>query len=606
MTEDPSLPFLSEIEPQSVSCDFSEARVRESDQRFRTTFENAAVGIALMAPDGRWFTVNKRFSEIVGYSAEELAGKTFVDITHPDDLAADLTQRRRVISGAISHFTIEKRYIRKDGSPIWVNLTVACVRKEGGSVDHFITMVEDISKRKEAEDLLKASEDRLRRIMNNLFAFVGVLTREGILAEINDPPVLIARLSRTDVIGKPFWDCYWWSFSEESKGRLRESFHRALQGETVRYDVDVRIGKGRFITIDFQLAPLKSERGEVLEVIPSGTDITDRKRVEAKLREREADLQLAQEAANLGRWQWDLRTEVLAWTDRCMSLFGFPPHAAVTYPMFLAAVHPEDRERVQAAIAAAIEQGTDYDVEIRAVWPDGSLHWIASKGRVYFDSGQPSRMVGVAFDITARKQAEEQMSYVLQEVDHRAKNLLSVVQAIVRQTAQTGTTGEFVELFSERLRGLAASQDLLVGNGWKGVALCDLARSQLAHFKDALGSRVKLSGPPIELNASAAQTIGMVIHELATNAAKYGALSNDVGRVFLDWSLNAGREGVVLAMAWSEHGGPPVAKPSRTGFGQTVLLRMAKDALNADVALDYERDGLRWRLRCPAGNALQA
>ena len=117
------------------------------------------------------------------------------------------------------------------------------------------------------------------------------------------------------------------------------------------------------------------------------------------------------------------------------------------------------------------------------------------------------------------------MSYALREVHHRSKNLLSVVQAIVRQTARTETRDEFVELFSERIRGLAASQDLLVGNKWKGVAVLDLIRSQLSHFKDALESRVRLAGPAIELNASAAQTIGMAVHELATNASKYGALS---------------------------------------------------------------------------------
>ncbi len=190
------------------------------------------------------------------------------------------------------------------------------------------------------------------------------------------------------------------------------------------------------------------------------------------------------------------------------------------------------------------------------------------------------------------------MSYALREVDHRSKNLLAVVQAIVRQTARTGTPDEFVELFSERIRGLAAGQDLLVGNRWKGVALLELARSQLAHFKDALGSRVKLHGAAIELHASAAQTVGMVIHELATNAAKYGALSNESGYVLLDWSIEHGS----FAMAWSERGGPPVAQPKRKGFGHTVLVRMAEEALDAEVSLDFAPEGLRWRLRCPAEN----
>jgi len=176
----------------------------------------------------------------------------------------------------------------------------------------------------------------------------------------------------------------------------------------------------------------------------------------------------------------------------------------------------------------------------------------------------------------------------------------------VRHTARTETRDEFVELFAERIRGVAASQDLLVGNKWKGVAVLDLIRSQLSHFKDALGSRVRLSGPALELNAPAAQTIGMAVHELATNACKYGALSNDTGSILLDWSLDESEEGLLLSIIWIENDGPPVMAPGRKGFGQTVLLRMAEDALDAKVRLEYEPAGLRWNLKCPAENALKA
>ena len=515
------------------------------------------------------------------------------------DQLNDLRQRARF--GAVP---LHRIYIRKDGSIVWVNLTVGSAKKANGSIDYFISVVEDITKRKEAEARLKDSEDRLRRILDNLFSFVGVLTREGILIEANEAPLRAAGLSREDVIGKPFWDCYWWSFSEDSRERLKQSFEHALRGETVRYDVDIRVGERRFITIDFQLAPRRNALGEIVEVIPSATDITDRRRAEVRLRESEADLQLAQDAANLGRWNWDLRTQDFTWTDRCKAFFGVPLDAPMSYEAFLVALHPDDRERIDAAVSEAINLGKDYDVEMRTICPNGSLHWIASKGRVYFDDGRPRRMMGVAFDITARKQAEEQMSYALREVTHRSKNLLSVVQAIVRQTARTETRDDFVERFSERIRGLAASQDLLVGNKWKGVLILDLIRSQLSHFKDALGSRVRLAGPEIELNASAAQTIGMAVHELATNACKYGALSNETGHVLVDWSLR-GEDNAVFSIGWSEREGPPVIRTNRKGFGQTVLLRLAEDALDAEVRLDYDPAGVQWRLRCPAENTLK-
>ncbi len=315
MTERPNVFPRPDNDLESVSGDFSEARMRESEQRFRTTFENAAVGIAHVAPDGRWLLVNRRFCEILGYSRGEMAGKTFQDVTHPEDLAGDLIFVNRMIAGEISQYSLEKRYIRKDGAIVWVNLTVGGAKKADGSIDYFISVVEDITKRKEAEARLKDSEDRLRRILDNLFSFVGVLTREGILIEANEAPLRAAGLSREDVIGKPFWDCYWWSFSEDSRERLKRSFERALKGETARYDVDIRVGEGRFITIDFQLAPLRNALGEIVEVIPSATDITGRRRAEVRLRESEADLQLAQDAANFGRWSWDLRTQELTWCN---------------------------------------------------------------------------------------------------------------------------------------------------------------------------------------------------------------------------------------------------------------------------------------------------
>ena len=342
-----------------------------------------------------------------------------------------------MLSGAISKYGMEKRYIRKDGAAIWVNMTAGSVKKADGAIDYFITMIEDIAKRKEAEERLKESEDRLRRILNNLFSFVGLLTTDGVLTDVNNAPLDVAGLSREDVIGKRFWDCFWWSYSDESRMRLRQAFERALSGEIVRYDTDVRVSGGRFITIDFQLAPLKNAAGQIAEIIPSAIDITERRRVEEKLRDREADLKLAQDAANLGRWSWDLRAGELFWTKRCKTLFGLAEDAAVTYEMFLDALHVDDCGRIDAAVKTAIAGGTDYDVEMRAVWPDRSLHWIAVKGRVYFEGVTPVRMVGVAFDITARKQAEEQMAFALREVDHRAKNLLSLVQAIARQTART-------------------------------------------------------------------------------------------------------------------------------------------------------------------------
>jgi two-component sensor histidine kinase len=179
------------------------------------------------------------------------------------------------------------------------------------------------------------------------------------------------------------------------------------------------------------------------------------------------------------------------------------------------------------------------------------------------------------------------------EVNHRSKNLLTIVQVIARQTAARSPQ-DFVNTFSGRLRALAANQDLLVKSEWQRLDLADLVRSQLEYFGET-GSRIIVSGPPVTVPPSAAQALGMALHELATNAAKYGSLSNDSGRVEITWAV----ESDTFCMSWREIGGPVVTAAGEAGFGTTVLKRMTESALSGHVRIDYAPEGVVWQLRCP-------
>ncbi len=148
---------------------------------------------------------------------------------------------------------------------------------------------------------------------------------------------------------------------------------------------------------------------------------------------------------------------------------------------------------------------------------------------------------------------------------------------------------------------MSANQDLLVRNEWKGVEIADLARAQLAHFADLVGSRIAVRGPKLRLRAASAQAIGLALHELATNAGKYGALSTDAGCVHISW----GTDGGAFTMSWTERGGPAVSQPERRGFGTVVMETMAERSVDGKVDLDYAPSGLNWRLTCPAANALE-
>ncbi len=208
--------------------------------------------------------------------------------------------------------------------------------------------------------------------------------------------------------------------------------------------------------------------------------------------------------------------------------------------------------------------------------------------------------MGTISDITERKRSEDQVELLIGEVNHRAKNLLSVAQAVAFHTAREAAPADFVDTFNRRIASLATSHDLLSLSAWEGVNAADLAHSQLAHFGNLLGSRITFEGPPVGLKPAAAQAIGMALHELATNAAKYGALSTRDGSVHIAWSTNG-----AFRMSWIEAGGPPVTAPDKRGFGYKVMVEMATHQLDATVRLEYPASGLIWELIAPAAKTVE-
>jgi two-component sensor histidine kinase len=226
-------------------------------------------------------------------------------------------------------------------------------------------------------------------------------------------------------------------------------------------------------------------------------------------------------------------------------------------------------------------------------------------------------------EVTSRRQAEEKLRdlnntleqqitertehirVLLNEVSHRSKNILSLVLVIAQQTAATRPE-EFLLSFTKRVQALAASHDLLVENQWQSIEISELIRAQLAHFEGVVGKRIFLDGTRHAVSAKACQSIGIALHELATNAAKYGALSNQSGRVEIGWRVDRGIEKEPrFILTWTEIGGPPVAPPTHRGFGHRVIKDMLEMGLDGLVFLDYQISGLSWRLDCPLSQILE-
>ncbi|HKD26781.1 MAG TPA: sensor histidine kinase [Xanthobacteraceae bacterium] len=199
----------------------------------------------------------------------------------------------------------------------------------------------------------------------------------------------------------------------------------------------------------------------------------------------------------------------------------------------------------------------------------------------------------------AWKDHVEHVDVLMREARHRVKNTLAVVQATARRTAADHPE-DFLTCLSERIQALANNQDLLTRSDGRGVEVDDLVGAHFGPFADLIGSRIVLHGPKLRLNAAASEVIGLALHELATNAAKYGALSVEDGRIDVDWR----RDDDMLVMQWTEHDGPLVSRPERQGFGCKVITSLPK-AIGAETDLDYARSGVTWRFTVPAANALQ-
>jgi PAS domain S-box-containing protein len=329
-----------------------------------------------------------------------------------------------------------------------------------------------------------------------------------------------------------------------------------------------------------------------------------------ELARSEARYRSALVTGRMGNWETDLVTGIRTWSEEGMALFGLTlvdgrGRVGGQADEFRMALHPDDRHLVEEFHKLADKQDS-FPAEYRIVRPDGTIRWLSGRGQVVArgTDGKARRLVNVVADITERKLAENHIQFLMQEITHRSKNLLAVVQAISRQTVRTaGTMDEFQKRFMQRLQGLAASHDLLVSRSWKGALLSDLVSNQLAPFVEVGGARFNMSGPDILVGPEAAEAIGLALHELATNAVKYGALSVPVGQVTVFWALDYhGTEPRRLRLNWVEQNGPLVTPPTRKGFGRLVLEDMLAKQLDAEIVMNFAPNGLNWELSISTSN----
>jgi PAS domain S-box-containing protein len=346
-------------------------------------------------------------------------------------------------------------------------------------------------------------------------------------------------------------------------------------------------------------------------------EIAEREQAEEKLHENEGELRrllealterttqlaLAEKSALVGSFAYDVGTDKLQVSDGYAAIHGFANETReIARSRWLAGVHPEDRLQLDELRSRAFStRSSEYTVDFRIVRSGGEVRWIEGRAFVaYRSDGLPYRVAGVNIDVTERKRAEEQLRALNAELDHRVKNVLATVNAVAAHTSDpNNSVNGYMDALQGRLRSMASTHELLSHGAWRGIPLAELLRRELAPY--ATDDNTQILGPDVTLSAEAGQAIAMVIHELTTNAAKYGALCRREGRVLVRWYWPAnGNAPEALFIEWQEVGGPTLKAPNKPGYGTSVIRDLVPYELGGSVDLVLTAEGVRCRLDIPA------
>jgi PAS domain S-box-containing protein len=437
------------------------------------------------------------------------------------------------------------------------------------------------------------------------FAFANRLFRAALAVPDED----LAGRTVADVMGN--------RYTQELQAFRQQAFETGETRELT--SAPLTLTPGRTTYWDIKFLPVRDAAYRISGVLTLAANVTERvlARHEADRKAREAELHnerlaLAVETTELGLWEWDARTGQTFWSDRQKEIFGLPKDAPASYEFWLSALHPEERDRVTGSIAALLDAGSggQLHIEHRIIRPDGEIRWISSRGRMLYEieNGdlKPARLLGTILDITERRRSEEARQLLVQELNHRVKNLFAMASGMVALTARTAENPQqMATALRGRLEALARAHELIrpaLKDGEPServTSISEIVGAVLApHMNHGAPSQMTVEGPPVVVGSKAATGLTLVLHELATNASKYGALSVHEGCLRIRWTCDED----ALTLLWQEQDGPPVARaPDTEGFGSKLARKSVTDQLGGEVVHDWRPEGLQVRIRLPLG-----
>ncbi len=628
-----------------VDADQRRAKAEGLQSQLRALIEHSTDFVALADLQGRLTYLNGAGRRMIGVAANaDIAALQVTDYVTPASrelfrtTVIPTTREKGLWEGEMQLVNLATSAV------IDVHRTSLAMRDEAGKLTHYATVTRNITARKQSEE----ATGRLAAIVTS--------SVDAILSKKLDSTVTTWNESATRMFGYT---------AEEMMGQsIRRLIPSGLQTEEDHFLASLSTGKqienhetirlhkdGHPIEVSISISPIRNQAGDIIGASKICRDITERKRAAAALVKSEQRLAAQKDALEMAVSGASIDSVLQLLVRAVATQLGNEARVALmivdtnkqrlrvgaTEGLSIAFTRDVDGfviaptsaaysgEAVIVGDVAADARWAPYRAlaeqhQIRACWSypirsfqgrvlgtlavyhavpcepkpgdDGVIELLARTSALILERHRTAE---------ERNQREEQVLLLMKEVNHRSKNMLSLVQAIARQTLAANPQ-DFLARFSERIQALSANQDLLVKNEWKGIDVEALVRTQLAHFADLIGTRVAMAGPTLRLTSGAAQAIGLALHELATNAGKYGALSNAAGRVAIGWRL----DGDNFVISWSERDGPPVAAPDRRGFGTTVIGSMAKMSVDGTVDYGFAPTGITWQLTCPSANALDA
>ncbi|GAO40956.1 putative two-component hybrid sensor and regulator [Sphingomonas changbaiensis NBRC 104936] len=354
-----------------------------------------------------------------------------------------------------------------------------------------------------------------------------------------------------------------------------------------------------------RILPYRSIDNFIAGVVLTFLDVTTAVRAEAAMRESEARLQIAIEVGSLATWDWNLKSGQVTWNEMHFRMLGYEPgEIEPSYEAWAGRIHPDDLPAAEAALNAAREGRSDYEHQFRTLLPDGTIRWCAARGRYFYDAeGRDMRMIGVMEDMTERRRAEETQRVLVGELQHRTRNLLAIARSIAQQTIRSSPSlEEFGQVYSDRLSALSRVQGLLSKGDGFTVTLGELIRGEIEAHGGSLGNgKVTIDGPELALSSREVQVLTLVLHELATNAVKYGALGKPDGKLSISWSVARANGQAAANIEWVETGVDldVHAANGKRGFGRDLIERAVPYDLGAKTSFAFRQDGLWCELRVP-------